>query len=37
MKRYGILAATLGPNDPVDPYATDRAYWQSFWYVPPKP
>ena len=35
MKRYGILPAGLGPNDPVDPYATDRAYWKSFWYVPP--
>jgi hypothetical protein len=35
MKRYGILPATLGPNDPVDPYATDRAYWKSFWYAPP--
>jgi hypothetical protein len=34
MKRYGILPATLGPADPIDPYATDRAYWQSFWYKP---
>ncbi|HUU92341.1 MAG TPA: hypothetical protein VM238_14170 [Phycisphaerae bacterium] len=34
MKRYGILAKTLGPDDPVDPYATDRAYWESFWHRP---
>ena len=34
MKRYGVLPANLGPNDPVDPYATDRAYWESFWYRP---
>jgi len=34
MKRYGILAETLGPRDPVDPYATDRAYWRSLWYQP---
>jgi len=35
MKRYGILPEDLGPGDPVDPYATDRAYWKSFWYRPP--
>ena len=35
MKRYGILPPGLGPADPVDPYATDRAYWQSLWYAPP--
>jgi len=29
MQKYGVLPADLGPNDPVDPYATDRAYWQS--------
>jgi hypothetical protein len=34
MKRYGILAETLGPRDPVDPYTTDRAYWRSLWYQP---
>jgi len=34
MIRYGILANTLGPNDPVDPYATDQAYWESLWYRP---
>ena len=35
MKRYGILPLALGPNDPVDCYATDRAYWQALWYQPP--
>jgi hypothetical protein len=34
MQRYGILPKDLGPDDPVDPYATDRAYWKSFWYQP---
>ncbi|MBE3071223.1 MAG: PD40 domain-containing protein [Planctomycetes bacterium] len=34
MKRYGILAESVGPNDPIDPYATDRAYWKSLWYQP---
>ena len=32
MQRYGILPPGLGPEDPVDVYAADRAYWQSFWY-----
>jgi len=34
MMRFGILPAALGPGDPVDPYATDLAYWNSFWYKP---
>jgi hypothetical protein len=37
MKRFGILPETVGPGDPVDPYATDLAYWDSFWYRPPSP
>jgi len=34
MKRYGILPPefTLGPS--FDAYATDEAYWRSFWYQP---
>ena len=36
MKVYGILPESLGPEDPVDPYATDRAYWESLWYYPPE-
>jgi hypothetical protein len=34
MKKYGILPADLGPEEPVDPYATDRAYWKSLWHTP---
>lgn len=34
MQRFGILPASLGPTDPVDVYATDRAYWDSFAYQP---
>ena len=36
MKRYGILPKDLPPDAPVDIYATDQAYWRSFWYVPKK-
>ena len=37
MKRYAILpeAFDIG-KDPVDPYALDRQYWDSFIYRPPK-
>ena len=35
MQRFGILPQALRPTDPVDPYATDRAYWDSFDYKPP--
>ena len=35
MKRYGILPETFNPaTDPVDPYALDRLYWDSFIYTP---
>ena len=34
MKRYGVLSAEVGPNDAIDPYATDRAYWRSLWHKP---
>jgi hypothetical protein len=34
MQRFGILPRTLGPTDPIDVYATDRAYWDSFYYKP---
>lgn len=30
MVRYGILNAVPATGTPVDPYALDRAYWQSF-------
>ncbi|HPD14624.1 MAG TPA: hypothetical protein PLE19_06735 [Planctomycetota bacterium] len=35
MQRFGILPKDLKPTDPVNPYATDRAYWDSFDYRPP--
>ena len=34
MKRYGILAKSVDPDDPLDVYATDRAYFQTFWHKP---
>ncbi len=34
MQRFGFLPADLKPEDPVDPYAVDRAYWDSFLYKP---
>jgi hypothetical protein len=36
MKRYGILPETFDVRrDPINPYETDRRYWQMFWYAPP--
>jgi len=37
MQRYGILPKDVGRDEPIDVYATDQAYWQSFWYRPPAP
>ncbi len=37
MQRFGILPRDLKPTDPVDPYATDRAYWKTFDYLPVPP
>ncbi len=34
MQRFGILPKDLGPEDPVDCYTTDRAYWDSFYWQP---
>ena len=35
MKRYGILAAHgRDAANAIDPYALDRAYWRSLWWVP---
>jgi len=34
MQRYGILPEDLPPDKPIDPFATDRAYWQLFHYAP---
>jgi hypothetical protein len=30
LQEYGILPDELTPNQPVDPYQADRAYWDSF-------
>ena len=34
MKRYGILPANLPSDAKVDPYDTDRKYWESLWHQP---
>jgi hypothetical protein len=34
MQRFGFLPKDLQPDDPVDHYATDQAYWNSFWWQP---
>ncbi len=33
MKRFEILPADLGPNEPINVYETDERYWRSFWYT----
>jgi hypothetical protein len=35
MKHYSILPVGLLDGAPVDPYDTDREYWESFWYRAP--
>jgi len=37
MQRYGILPPGLPPGAPIDVYATDRAYWDSFRYRHERP
>jgi hypothetical protein len=32
MQRFGVLPKDLKPTDRIDPYAVDRAYWDSFNY-----
>jgi len=34
MRRYGVLAEIPAPGEAVNPYALDRAYWQSLWWQP---
>ena len=36
MKHFGILPASQKPEDPIDVYATDQAFWESAWYRPGK-
>ena len=35
MKRFGALPADLPADARIDPYATDQAYWRTFWHRPP--
>jgi len=34
MQRFGVLPADVAPDEPIDIYATDQAYWRSHWYRP---
>ena len=34
MKRYGVLPAGLPKDAAINPYQTDRLYWESLWYQP---
>ena len=34
MQRFGFLPSDLAPDAPIDVYATDRAYWDSFLHKP---
>lgn len=34
LQRYGIFPRDRCPLDPIDVYAADEAYWQTFWYRP---
>lgn len=31
LQTYGIIPPDMSPDDPIDVYATDQAYWKSFW------
>ncbi len=35
MQLFGILPKNLSPDAPIDPYATDHAYWQTLQFAPP--
>ena len=35
MQAYGILPKNLAPDAPIDPYATDQAYWRTFQFASP--
>ena len=34
MQRFGALPDKISPDEPIDIYATDQAYWRSHWYRP---
>ncbi len=38
MKKYGVLPADFDPaSSPIDIFATDQAYWRTYWHTPPSP
>ena len=37
MQRFGFLPEDLRPDDPIDVYAVDKAYWDSFSHQPQTP
>ena len=37
MQHFGILPRNLPAHTPIDPYTTDRAYWQTFQFAPRAP
>ncbi len=34
MQRFGVLPKDMADDAPVDPYATDQAYWRTFQFAP---
>ncbi len=35
MKKYGVLPADFDPDtSPIDIFATDQAYWKTYWHTP---
>lgn len=36
MIRFGVLPPNHEIKTPIDVYKTDRKYWETFWYKPPK-
>ena len=37
LRRYGILSPDFPDDGPINPYETDRAYWESLWWQPAAP
>jgi hypothetical protein len=37
MKHFGIIPAAQSPDDPIDVYALDQAFWASSWHRPASP
>lgn len=37
LRRYGILPPDFPDDGPINPYETDRAYWESLWWKPSAP